>query len=276
LPARPLGIVFHSAFCGSTLLTKALSQPGVAIGLSEPVVFNDLAGWRTRGASGAAIARAADAGLRLLGRPFGTGETVVLKPSNMANPLAELLLALNPQTQAVFLYAPLETFLISVARKGIACRAWVRTLAERYLPLGMFAPLSLTSADLFRQTDLQLAATCWLAQQACFAQLAKKLGPARLRPIDADRMLADPASAIAAVAHHFGLAMPRAKSEIIAAGPAFQRHSKDGAAFSPAARDTQYASARAAYGEEIALVMTWAEEFARRLAVPADLPHGLV
>jgi hypothetical protein len=239
------------------------------------VVLNDLAGWRTRGAGGAAIARAADAGLRLLARPFGARETVVIKPSNMANPLAELLLALNPQAQAVFLYAPLETFLISVARKGIACRAWVRTLAERYLPLGMFAPLSLTGADLFRQTDLQLAASCWLAQQTWFAQLLQKSGPVRLRPINADRMLADPASAIAAVAGHFGLAIARSEAEIIAAGPAFQRHSKDGAEFSPAARDTQYAAARGAYGEEITLVMVWAEEFARRLDVPADLPDGL-
>lgn len=276
LPARPLGIIFHSAFCGSTLLTKALSQPGVAIGLSEPVILNDLAGWRLRGAGGSAIARTADAGLRLLARPFGAGETVVVKPSNLANPLAELLLALNPQAQAIFLYAPLETFLISVARKGIACRAWVRTLADKYLPLGMFAPLSLTGTDLFLQTDLQLAATCWLAQHAWFARLLAKSGPGRLRALNADRMLADPASAIAAVAGHFGLDIDRNAAGLIAQGPVFHRHSKDGAAFSGTLRDSQYASARAAYGDEIGLVMIWANEFAQRLAVPAELPQGLL
>lgn len=275
LPARRLAIVFHSAFCGSTLLTKALSRPGVAIGLSEPVILNDLAGWRLRGAGGAAVARAADAGMRLLARPFGAGEIVVAKPSNIANPLAELLLALNPQAKAIFLYAPLETFLISVAGKGIACRAWVRTLAEKYLPLGMFAPLALTGADLFRQTDLQLAASCWLAQHAMFAQLLAKNGPARLRPLNADRMLAAPAAAIAAVAGHFELAITRRDAERIAAEPAFQRHSKDGAPFSATERSARYASARDAYGDEIGVVLVWADEFARRLGLPADLPDEL-
>lgn len=275
LPARPLAIVFHSAFCGSTLLTKALSRPGLAIGLSEPMMLNDFAGWRIRGSGGAAVARAADAGLRLLARPFGTGETVVAKASNIANPLAELLLALNPHAKSIFLYVPLETFLISVARKGIACRAWVRTLAECYLPLGMFAPLALTAADLFRQTDLQLAASCWLAQQAWFAQLLAKNGPSRLRSMNADRMLADPAMALTQVAQHFDLAMTHDEAKILAAGQAFQRHSKDGSAFSTNARQAQYASTRETYCEEIETVMDWANEFARRLAVPADLPHGL-
>lgn len=276
LPRRRQAIIFHSAFCGSTLLTKALSRPGAAIGLSEPVVLNDFAGWRLRGAGGAAIARAADAGLRLLARPFGPAETVVAKASNVANPLAELLLALNPEAQAIFLYAPLETFLISVARKGIACRAWVRTLAERYLPLGMFAPLSLSGADLFLQTDLQLAATCWLAQHLAFAQLLAKIGPSRLRPLNADRMMVEPSSAIVAVAAHCRVAITRAEADTIAAGPIFQRHSKNGTAFSATERSIRYAATREAHGEEIGIVITWAQEFARRLAIPADLPLGLL
>ncbi|HEX4848586.1 MAG TPA: hypothetical protein VFV30_10620, partial [Novosphingobium sp.] len=40
----PLGLVFHSAFCGSTMLTRALDRPGMAMGLSEPVVLNDVVG----------------------------------------------------------------------------------------------------------------------------------------------------------------------------------------------------------------------------------------
>ena len=36
-----LGLLFHSAFCGSTMLVRGLSQPGVAMGLSEPQALND-------------------------------------------------------------------------------------------------------------------------------------------------------------------------------------------------------------------------------------------
>src|SRR5690349_15814585 len=46
----PLHFLFHSAFCGSTLLAGALDRRGVAMGLSEPVILNDVVGFRRRGA----------------------------------------------------------------------------------------------------------------------------------------------------------------------------------------------------------------------------------
>ncbi|MFX8246683.1 hypothetical protein ABTL56_19165, partial [Acinetobacter baumannii] len=65
----------------------------------------------------------------------------------MINPLAELLLALAPQARAVFLYAPLESFLVSVVRKGLPCRLWARELVLGYLPEGVIAPLGIAPED---------------------------------------------------------------------------------------------------------------------------------
>lgn len=267
-----LHFLFHSAFCGSTLLARALSQPGVAMGLSEPAVLNDVVGFRRRGATPPAVARAADLSLRLLGRPFGPGEAVIVKPSNILNPLAELLLTIEREGRALFLYAPLETFLISVARKGLHCRAWVRELLEGYIQEG-FVDLGFAGSDYFRLTDLQVAAVGWLAQHDCFWRLAGKLGPDRLRSLDADRMTANPASAIAAVAAHYGLALD---PEAVAAGPAFRRNSKTGAAYSPEARSVDYADARKAYGEEIGMVVTWIEAVAANAGVPLAGPNPLL
>jgi hypothetical protein len=265
----PLSFVFHSAFCGSTLLTRALDRPGVAMGLSEPVVLNDVVGFRRRGADPRAVARVADLATRLLSRPFGASEAVVIKPSNVINPLAELLLALRPQAKAVFLYAPLETFLISVVRKGLPCRLWVRELLEGYLREGYVA-LGFEPEDYFRQSDLQVAAVGWLAQHAQFSRLAVKLGPDRLRSLDADRMTAHPAAAIGAVAGHFGLGLDDAAVREIAAGPAFTRHSKSGAAFTPELRASEYAAARGAHGEEITLVLRWAQQVAQGAGIAAE------
>ena len=92
----PLHFLFHSAFCGSTMLVRGFDRPGLAMGLSEPVILNDVVGFRRRGAERRAVARAADVATRLLARPFAAGEAVVVKPSNVINPLAELLLALRP------------------------------------------------------------------------------------------------------------------------------------------------------------------------------------
>ena len=175
-PDGPLHFVFHSAFCGSTLLTRAFDRPGTAMGLSEPMILNDVVGMRKRGAPSSAVARMAHGALRLLGRPFAQGEAVIVKPSNLANGYAELFLALQPQARAVFLYAPLETFLISVARKGLACRLWVRELAESFLREGLFAPLGHDAAALFRQTDLQIAAAAreYQNQKMYFAKYKMK------------------------------------------------------------------------------------------------------
>lgn len=265
-----LHLLFHSAFCGSTLLTRALSLPGVAMGLSEPAILNDVVGFRRRGAPPAAVARAADLALRLLGRPFGTGEAVIVKPSNILNPLAELVLTLQGQAQALFLYAPLETFLISVARKGLHCRAWVRELLEGYVQEG-FINLGFTPEDYFRLTDLQVAAVGWLAQQQYFGALADKFG-GRIASLDADVMTAHPAPAVAAVAAHYGLALD---AKAVAAGPAFARNSKTGAAYSPEARSADYEVARSAHGEEIAMVMAWAEAVGANVGLSLAGPNLL-
>lgn len=274
-PGR-LHLLFHSAFCSSTMLVRGFDRPGVAMGLSEPVILNDVVGFRRRGARPRDVARIADVATRLLSRSFALGEAVIIKPSNVVNPLAELLLALREEARAVFLYAPLETFLISVARKGLACRAWVRELADGYLTEQYFAPLGFTPHDLFRQTDLQIAAAGWLAQHGHFAKLADKLGPERLRTLDAEMLSADPGAVLVAAARHYGLSLDRQAVAAIVSGPAFTRHSKSGAEYSAAARDADYAAARAAYGEEIEKVLIWAAAVAESAGIALTPPHALL
>lgn len=266
--APPLHFLFHSAFCGSTMLTRAFDVPGLAMGLSEPVVLNDVVGFRRRGAAPPAVARAADAATRLLGRPFGAGEAAVVKPSNLINPLAGLLLALRPRSRAVFLHAPLETFLISVAHKGMHCRIWVRELLEGYLRDGALAGMGFEAENFFRQSDLQVAAVGWLAQMRIFERLGERIGPQRLVSLDADLMLADPAEAIARAAEHYGLAMRREQAEALAGGPAFTRHSKSGGAYTPEKRAADYARVREAHGDEIGMVAEWARAVAGTAGIP--------
>lgn len=273
---RPLGLLFHSAFCGSTLLTRALAEPGTAMGLSEPVILNDVVGMRLRGAPPAAVARAADLALRLLARPFAAGEGVVVKPSNLLNPFAELLLALAPDARALFLYAPLETFLVSVVRKGLPCRLWVRELMAGYLREGIIEPLGMGPEDVFRQSDLQVAAAGWLAQHRLFAKLAHKLGSARLCTLTSEQLTGDPARVIAAAAAHYGLVLEPAAIARIASGPAFSRHSKSGAAFTPDQRAREYAEAKGAHAEEIDMVCAWAGQVAQQAGIAMDAPNPLL
>ncbi len=270
MPGKPC-FLLHSAFCGSTMLVRALDVPGVAMGLSEPVILNDLVGFRRRGAPPREVARLADAATRLLARPFEPGEAVVIKPSTVVNPLARLLLALRPEAPCVVLYAPLETFLLSVARKGLECRLWARELFEGYLQEG-FAEFGYSGGELFRQSDLQIAALGWLAQHHQFATLAEEFG-SRVATLDAERLAGDSLAALEAVARHYGLTLD---CVAVAAGTAFSRHSKSGSQYGSEARRADYTAAREAYGDEIAKVMVWANAVADSAGIALEAPNPLL
>ena len=271
----PLHFVFHSAFCSSTMFVRAFDKPGLAMGLSEPLVLNDLVGFRRRGAEPRAVARAADAATRLLGRPFDAGEAVIVKPSNLVNPLALLLMMLRPQARALFLYAPLETFLISVANKGMHCRLWVRELLGAFMRDGAL-DLNFTPEDYFRQTDLQVAAMGWLAQHKLFVQLAARLGQDRLRFLDSTSIHADPITTLCAAAAHYGLAMSAEDAREIAAGPVFARHSKSLAPYTAEDRANDYAKVRAAHDDEIGKVVIWARTVAESFGISLEPAFPLV
>lgn len=272
----PVHFIFHSAFCNSTLLARALDHPGLAMGLSEPVVLNDLVGLRRRGAIDMpGLGQRFDAALILLARPWGAGEAVVVKPSNIVNPLASGLMNLRSDARAIVMHTPLPLFLASVARKGLWGRLWVRELAEGFLRDGIFAPLGLQAEDVLRLTDLQAAAAGWLAQQRVFRDLAERYGAARVRGLDAERLDPDPAPVLEAVADHFGLsADPHLRAELGKAA-ALRRHSKTGAAFDMAARRAEQARASALHQDEITAVLTWSEACAAQAGIAMDLPHPI-
>ena len=270
----PLHFIFHSAFCASTLLCRAFDRPGVAMGLSEPVILNDIVGIRRRReADPRRIGELTDHALRLLARPWSAGEAVFVKPSTVLNPLAAGLMTLRPEARAVLLTAPLETFLGSVARKGMWCRLWVRELLEGYLIDGA-VDLGFDAKDYLRQTDLQVAAVGWLAQQALFHALAARFGQ-RVISLDSEHLTSAPDVVLPPVARHFGLAIDPAVLTEIATGPVFRRHSKFGTDFSPEDRRREQTEAAAAHGEEIAHVAQWARAVAQSAGVAMILPNSV-
>ena len=269
-PTGPIHYIFHSAYCCSTLLARAFDAPGAAMGLKEPVLFNDLVGWKARGAAAGDLAAVLDGALTLLARPFGAGEAVVVKPSNVANGLAAAMLTVRPRSRALLLHAPLATYLGSIARKGMTGRLWARDLLVKQIADGTQWP-GMTASEFIGQTDLQAAAIGWLASHAIFARLATRW-PDRVRTIDSAALMAEPVAAMAALATLFGLDLDAAA---IVAGPAFGRHSKDGRAFDAAARAAELATADA-YADEIAKVVVWTGAVAATVGLDLTLPAALL
>ncbi|NWK98564.1 hypothetical protein DM806_23445 [Sphingobium lactosutens] len=267
--------IFHSAYCCSTLLAAAFDHPGVAMGLKEPVLLNDLIGWRHRGAKGPEVARVLDEGMRLLARPFAPGEAVVIKPSNIVNPLIPGIMGLRPQARALLLHAPLDMYLASIARKGMWGRLWVRDLFQKLMLEGMLAPIGIVPDQYLGLTDIQVAAVGWLAQQRQFAMLADQLGD-RVATLDSETLVARPKESLARLARLFGLAMDEATIEKIVAGPVFACDAKSGAAFADGQRASQARRDFETFKDEVEKVAHWTRVLATNAAIPMALPRPLL
>ena len=264
--------IIHSAYCCSTMLARAFDLPGTAMALKEPQILNDAIGLRLRGGDPRQVAAALDIALWLLARPFAAGEAVVVKPSNLVNALIPALLSLRPDVRLLFLHAPLEDFLGSVARKEIEGRAWVRELMWKFIVLGQAERFGFTEEELYRHTDLQVAALGWLAQQALFGDMIANRADAGCS-LTSDTLTARPAECMTRLGALFGLGID---GDAVARGPAFSRHSKDGSTFDSADRSVERAEGLARHAREIAMVMEWSRSVAQHANIALDLPRSLL
>ncbi|RVT92741.1 hypothetical protein [Sphingomonas crocodyli] len=271
-PAAPLHFIFHSAYCCSTLLVNALDQRGSASGLKEPVILNDIVGWRHRGAQPERIGEILDRSLTLLARPFEEGEAMIVKPSNIVNGLASAMMSMRPDAKAILLHAPLGAFIGSIARKGMWGRLWVRELLSRQLVEGMVR-LGFEQRDYLLHTDLQAAAVGWLAQQALFAEMVRRW-PDRVRTLNSDLLTARPVEALEACKQFLGLGGVVDYPAVV--GDVFGRNSKDGSAFATGQREADRVEAQALHGDEIGKVTEWALAIAKSAGVPMDLDGALL
>ncbi len=270
----PVHFIFHSAYCCSTLLARAFDIEGVSMGLKEPVILNDISGWKRRGGEPPRIAEALDSALSLLARPFAPGEATVVKPSNVVNAFAPVLLAMRPAAGALLLHAPLDIYLGSVARKGMWGRLWVRELFGKLAKDGL-VDFGFSAEEYLGQTDLQIAAMGWLAQHRLFARLCDT-HPGRVRTLDSERLVAEPAETLRRLSGLFGLDLDDEAVERIVAGDAFTRHSKGGERFGGEQRRAEQRDGAAVHAEEIDKVAQWAGTVAASVGLPLALPAPLL
>lgn len=271
----PIHFIFHSAYCCSTLLARAFDLPGISMGLKEPQILNDLAGWRLRGAKPEHLANTMAGVLSILSRPFGDGEAVVAKPSNIVNGLAGLMLHVRPEARAIFLYAPLRDFLGSIARKGMWGRLWVRDLMVKQMQEGLIN-LGLEGEDYLRLTDLQAAAVGWLTQHALFTQVVAKFGASRIQTLNSVELMKNPELAMRNLNSHFGVGMDEEALQAVVHGPVFTKHSKLDEEFDAGAREAERLAGETQHADEIEKVYVWAEAVAKNAGIAFTLPAPLM
>ncbi len=269
IPQVPLNYIFHTAFCRSTLLTRALENPGLSAGLSEPGIFAKIGN-----ANPEVISQVS----RLVARPWdvcekGDDKVVFVKPTNHANALIPALMQAKPDARAILMTNPLPSFLTAVLRKGMMGRRWARML---YLEVMGYAgmDLGMQAKEQFAMTDLQAAGLAWFLNQRYFDALQRKYGD-RVRVLDGDVFGADPAKILECIGKFANVPIDATRAMDIASGPVFTMDAKTGEDFAVKSTRDAAATQSAVVEDEIAKIGEWIGMIADQAGLTIPVPHNL-
>ena len=253
LPRGKLAWLFHTSFCASTLLARALHVPPFAVCLKEPLVLRRLSDarnskWPVDGILERAVA--------LLARPWHPGGAVVVKPTHVALNVAEPLLAAAPGSRAVILTSSLDDFLISNLKKPPDSRAKIPILVERALRTTALrerlAPAAQEPPDLSCAAGLQ-----WAAQREHVQDVIAAVGPARIRTLDARDLLADVPATVAACARWLELDIPAPALADAARAEAGRNAKQVEVPYGPSQRAREAEAVAQHYRAELASARAW-------------------
>ncbi|HEX4534193.1 MAG TPA: hypothetical protein VH000_08170 [Rhizomicrobium sp.] len=246
--AKPLHFIFHAGHVGSTLLSRVLDETGQVLSLREPLPLRTLADRFDHDHANADL----ETFLKLWSRGFASTRAVVLKATSNTARLGHHLLHARPDTRAVYLNLPAETYLATILAGDNTAADLDAHAPEREYRLTQFlgeAPDASSPGE--------RAAFAWLTERLTEEQLKAQFGP-RILPLDFETLLANPAAALERVIKQFGLDVPQAWLDGIGGNAVFSRYSKATEhAYSPQLRARVLAEARGHQAIEIRKGMDW-------------------
>lgn len=269
----PAGFIFHTSFCRSTLLARALHREGAAFSLKEPGALVSLAhGLRAAGAGDRA--GLTDAVMTLLARPLAEGERVLIKPSNFANALLPAVLARSGRV--LLMYADLRPFLLSILKRGEEGRVFVRRLFNA-LRMDPAAVANIPNPQAMLFTDLEVAALVWRQQMETFVETLQAWPDAGLRSLDAEVLRMRPEETLRAACDFFEIAADDRHVREVVRGPVFARDSKHaGRPYSPADEAAAARETERVFADSIARTLDWAGKARLRTDIALPLARPLL
>ena len=250
------GYIFHSAFCCSTLLARALDFPGKVRALKEPQITMDFADHIRRTGQ---LPQYSEKIRELLITSKDPEEKTIIKPTNVANNLLLFNTPLLNGSPILFLYGSLRGFLISVLKKGEEGRFMTRRMYSIFsndptrfkdIPAKQLATL----------TDLQIAALTWLLQTEVFEAKIKSAPEGLYASLHCDTFLANQAASLKAINRHFNLRLSLQEVEQLIYSEVLTRNSKQqGEAYDSDQRQSESEQIENEHGVTLDRICQWAD-----------------
>jgi hypothetical protein len=208
--AAPIAIqnmpmIFHTAFCGSTLMSQALNAVFNVLPLREPEPLSNLlelfrSPLRTEDYKDHWL----DTVLKLLSKRYDPETVTVVKTNDHSNPMMIEILNRYREIPTLFMYTPLDEF-VAGCLKAQNRRDWIKNRYRSTYPHAkqLFAH-DLESRPIGEQDHSGMAAFYWSYNIALFFQ-SWRSHPERIRSLDFNTMLSDPMGTIEACGQWFGI-----------------------------------------------------------------------
>lgn len=267
IPPR-IRFIHHFAHSGSTLLARALDNPGNLV-IREPAHLRELgvrAGAGVKDETPPHQRALLALSLAMLGKRFSRSSTVIVKGNVPISLLAEMIAEIDPGQPAILLYFPLEDYCAAVLRTP-GHRGWVeRITADIALYRDPFV------GDMVRLSTAEKAAALWYSMIKRFERLLAL--HSNIRSLDANQLFDRPAETIAAASDLLEAGLDAQAAQAIAKGPLLSSYSKNpNVPFDNSARRKLSDESKALLSNELKLARRWVEKHpAAQIPVALDRP----
>jgi len=274
--APKLNYIFHMAHGGSTLLSRALDIPGTNIVYREPAALRQLgvsAAEEQFGQDPPSIwQRVFRLSTTLLGKSYSNSERVIIKANVPVNFIIPELLAVNPHTRGIILFATLEDYLLSVL-KSPGHRSWLRNVIDE-VGNSVDLMLGLNPSDRGTLSDAEAAAAMWMTQIRLYANALQS--NANLRSLDGEVFYSKPKQVLLKACEFYRMRVKEKKLEAIVNSPLFTHYSKDPQkTFDNELRLHNKETLRQQIRDELVQAKRWTEDRLATCDLPASLPKPL-
>lgn len=271
---RPIRFIFHTAFCGSTLLSRCLEETGNFLSYREPLALHQMAFARRKETlpyNDQEYAELTRLLLALYGRTYEEGTTPLVKPSDSCINLAHELLSVGTvggESSALLLYAPLPDFIVTML-KIPSRRKFVRSMLHRaQMDL---KPYGILTGEQHNLDDAQVAAVVWLGLILPYLSLLKDKS-LNVRSLESRIFYQNPEQTLSSICDWFGHpTSPEVLDDIVKNG-VFTRQAKNTANKFDRERK---AAEKMAYHEALLPEIEIAEKFVSRVAARYSIPDVL-
>lgn len=276
LPNKTMSVIFHTGYCGSTLLSRCIEETSPSIVLREPDPLKSLALQKSELARDIERQQEWDQLMRLLvflwSRTFSPEQRPVVKSTSFCINLMPDLLRLDSRYRAIFLYSPLKEFLLSTVKDPLRSE-------EARFKLQVSAPFTKSLFDKLGPTlevdqlsDMQAVALLWCAYVGQYVDLIEKGEYSdQIRAIDFNQLLSQPVVILEIMYEFLGASIPRASIQNITSSDVWSTYSKakDGQRkFGKWEREANLRLAYKRHEQEIEGVLAWLHN---KVSPPFDL-----